>query len=551
MKKKSLAIFLAAVLTAAMLPTAVMGDELTAGDLSGEEAVIEEEASLGVEALPEADQAGIEEDSAEVFGWGTAEDGFPAVEDFEEAAGDELTEEADEVPLNGATNISQATVTGLKDVYRYESIAVKKAEGNSDFGAYIYDFKNMIDGQAAPNYESPFPFKGKITVKFDGRTLKEGTDYEIVYWGSTGPFSVGLVIEGRGEYTGEKVIERPAAMAYSFAGKNRYETNAMLIDLHGELDFSRIVVVTGEKFPDALAANAYAGIKENPLVLTKADSVHASTKALLKAHKSEIKEVVVIGGDLKKATAELKTLLPGASFKTISGKNRYRTADAVTNAFIKEYYGSGEITGPVFVTTGKTPADALSASTWSYRLHIPVLLVKDKKADAATQKILNRFKEVYLLGDAKVVADSNVPTGAKKTRLGGKNRWETSRNIADHFIKKIYENPSSEMSFGGPYMSLYAPGDDDLFADALAAGQFNPVGYSAVILVKKGKTSPYNCPINFGSSQGPPPGFMDMYSMCIGTAGKDGGSGSAKGQIYNELIKNFEARAKKNWVSGS
>ena len=542
MKKKSLAIFLAAVLTAAMLPTAVMGDELTAGDLSGEEAVIEEEASLGVEALPEADPAGIEEDSAEGFGWGTVEDGFPAVEDFEEAAGDELAEDADGTPLNGATDISQATVSGLKDVYRYEYVSVKKSGGSTSFSrARLYDFKTLFDGKAISKPNGPgLSVSLKPTLKLNGKTLVEGTDYTVNPINIPLPIVVGMRLQGIGNYTGTLEIYRPLACSYTLAGKNRYETNAMLIDLHGELDFERIVVVTGEKFPDALAANAYAGIKNSPLVLTKTDKVPPATEDLLKAYKDEIKEVVVIGGDLKKATDAMKKILPKATFRTISGKNRYRTADAVTEAFIKEYYGSGEITGPVFVTTGQTPADALSASTWSYLMHIPVLLVKDKKADAATQKILKRFKNVYLLGDAKVVADSNVPSGAKKTRLGGKNRWETSRKIADHFLGKVSSSSSGSMGPSG-YMKLYAPGEDELFPDALAAGQFNPVGISAVILVKESKANLYIN--NLGNTGGPSPiDLTELYNMCIGSAGKDAGSGSAKGKIYNALMKNVEKR---------
>lgn len=561
MKKRWLAILLTAALAATMVPVTAWGDELPA-DAPGEEALIEE-AAPDEEAAETADEADeIEaDDGAEVIDTGELPEEeapagvydwageFPAAEDFAPVdEGGEVLDEADEAaPVNGAGgDISKATITGVKSVYRVELVGEPRSDSQTlpiGPSGGLYGFKYLMDGKEISPISPISPYMNlDITVKLGGTTLKKGKDYEIVGNSSgSNPMAMSFIVRGIGEYTGEKAYTRPVAQAYSLAGKNRYATNAMLIDIHGELDFSRIVVVTGEKFPDALAANAYAGIRYSPLVLTKPDKLHKATRELLEAYKNSINEVVLIGGDLKGAEAEMKQLLPDASFRTIAGKNRYRTADAVTKAFIEETYGDGEVTGPVFVATGQSPADALSASTWSYSMHIPVLLVKNGKADAATQKILNRFKEVYLLGGTNVVANSNVPSGAKKTRLGGSNRWETSRKIADHFVEKLYKSSHFE-----GYMTLYCPGDDALFPDALGAGQFNPISYSAVVLVKKTKAPVYRDKVTTDEEAA----YMRMYSMCVGSAGKDAGSGSEKGKIYEALMKNIEKKAIANFGFG-
>ena len=506
MNKKGLAILLSAALMTTLIPVTVWGDEIPDVDPAGEEIVIEEA------ARDAADSSDVE--NAYINDWFTAGDdlGIETPSAGDEDA-DALDESGEASPVNGVSDISRATIKWGKSIYRCEYM-------NYMSPGWTY----TVDGK------SPESFEPSYTIMLDGKTLKEGTDYVRVTGQS------GVVISGINDYSGTAYFYPPISTYYSFAGKNRYETAVRIIIGRGGYNPERLVVVTGEDYPDALAANAYAGLKSSPLVLVKRDNVPPAVEEMLKQgmFQEACREIVVIGGKMDGAIKELKTLLPKATVNTIAGKNRYATAEKVTRQFLKEKYNvplsdnSQKIAdSAVFVTTGQAPADALSASNWSYSLGIPVILAKDGKVSGSAAKALNHFETVYLLGDSKVVKDSIVPKGAKKVRLGGKNRWETSRKISDYFINTV-------TNYHG-YMPLYVPGEDALFADALAAGQFNPVGPCPVILVSEKKASCYMDPTYKQTSQ-EWPGFF------FGSAAKDHGPKGRVGTIYKAVAKNIDAQ---------
>ena len=482
MTKKWLAILLTAVLTVSMFPAAVWGDELP--DAAAYWAPDEAE-------LP--DESSTEEKPVE-----------------EEGARDESAESQ---PVNGAIDISGAEITGLKAVYRSE-------------------YKNMAGG---PNIEgvSVESFKPAAVLKVGGKTLKEDQDYT-VHFSQSGPAQITFYFDGKGAYSGTAVTTKRYYVAHTIAGKNRYATNVEILKA-GSFDYSRIVVVTGEDFPDALAANAYAGLRYSPLILTKRDEVPPAISGFLQDMKSQIKEVVIIGGKMDGAKKQLQKLLPEAAFKTIAGSNRYQTADMVTRQFLLERYmvsledKNTVVNCPVFVTTGESPADALSASSLSYHMGIPVLLVQggtfNKKADTAD--VIKHFSRVYLLGDTKVVKDSVAPKGADVTRIGGKNRWETSRKIANYFKKEYGTNPG--------ILTTYVPSDDDLFPDALAAGQFSYYGGNVIILVNQKHPDAYT-----SVSTEQYPGYPYWINFFVGSAGKDSGAAAIKGKIYKAVIKSID-----------
>ena len=526
MKKKMIALLLTTSLCLSLLAVPVMADET-------DPAIDGEAAAVGEEDLPDAEEIAVEESAIDAVAVGEevpeeeagVENSRLDISEAEVTVGDVPVEEIDEAldefsgedALNGLSDesILSASVTASKKCYRID--IVNGGSGENSFGT--------IDGVDEPK------FVPKLTLKLNGKTLKNDVDYKITTVDTLRPGCIEVIIEGVGNYTGQRAVNLPAYLGWTYAGKNRYATAVEIIKCRSlYFDLSRIVVVTGEKFPDALAANAYAGVRHSPLLLVKPDGVPPAVTDFLGTRSSYIKEVVLIGGDLKGAEKQLKKLLPGASFKTIAGKNRYRTADAVTKAFIEEAYevvdpnGSDKIDGTVFVATGQAAADALSAAPWSYREAIPVLLVKDGKADAETKKILNRFRRVILLGSSSTVSDSNVPSGSEKIRLGGKNRWETSRKIADYFLR--------DQNLSGPMLLhrvVYAPGGGDDFADALAAGQFGALDSpAAVILVNETHANAYK------------PAYESVYgysaSLFVGSAGyKVNG-----GKLYDNLNKSIE-----------
>ena len=525
MIKKGFAVLLAAALIAALIPVTALADELPAEEPAGEEAVLEE-AAESEEAVPEtAESEELPEEAAESEEL-AEEAADPLDFDWPSEPDEALSEESEPASLNGATDIKNATYSGLKPIYRMDLPNLFISNSN----------KPTIEGV---DYDK---FKPAVKLYYNGKQLTEGKDYELSTGNMTGPTTIRFTATGKGSYSGEKYLTTAIAMGITIAGKNRYATNVDLVKTSDALNspgknWSRIVVVTGEDFPDALAANAYAGIRNSPLLLSKRDHLPAPISDCIKTHTSEIEEVVVIGGKMNGAVKDLKTIVPSAKYTTIAGSNRYQTADAVTRQFLLEMYdvplndNKTKVDCPVFVTTGQSPADALSASSWSYTFSIPVLLVKDgtfnKKSD--TKNVIKHFKTVYLLGDAKVTKDSIVPSGATKVRIGGKNRWETSRKISDFFKDKLTQTP--------PPITLYVPSDDDLFADALAAGQLMTVGagYAAsIILVNEKHPAPYSIAENNPQYKGMSNNLKYMYNMFVGSAGK------GKGKIYDAVMKKLE-----------
>ena len=120
-------------------------------------------------------------------------------------------------------------------------------------------------------------------------------------------------------------------------------------------------------------------------------------------------------------------------------------------------------------------------------------------------------------------ADGIAPSG-KVTRIGGKNRYETSYKIAEYFIKRTNAVP---VPFG---TTAFAHGDDDRFPDALAGGQLCISMPAPIILVKENKTTmPAIIKSYMTGSSGYHP--TPKYYTFLGYVGK------GKSSCYDALVK--------------
>ena len=388
-----------------------------------------------------------------------------------------LTETTPDAPLNSGGNIESATVTGLKNWYLEET----------DF---IDISGTKIDGVAFSKW------KPSVTVTLDGTTLTPDKDYTVVVEGSPNYLPINVKIQGLHSYYG--TIERKVWCHYAgtMHGKNRYYTAmyAAAMAYTGTFsDHSEIVIVKGTDYPDALAANAYAGAVKAPILLTKKDALHPACKEFLSGSFSvsgpgaismdQLKTITVIGGDLDGAIKDIKKLLPSVKVNVIAGKNRYKTAEEVCKAVIAKKNAMGESLDNVFVATGQAPWDALSASTWSYKYQIPVLLAKNGELSASAKELAGQFRRVILLGSAEIVKDSVVPSGSIKVRLAGKNRYKTSEQIGQWFLNN-YAAGEKQYMIG----AVFAHGEK--FPDALAGGQMAIYVTGPVILVNDKNTAP-------------------------------------------------------------
>src|SRR5581483_4172666 len=127
------------------------------------------------------------------------------------------------------------------------------------------------------------------------------------------------------------------------------------------------VVASARDFPDALAAAPLAGKLGGPVLLVGADPDQRVTD---EAKRLGAQQVVIVGGTAAVTPAvesSLRSGVPGATVRRISGPDRFDTADAVAHEV-------GGASGEAIVASGTSFADALSAGALAAKAAIPVLL---------------------------------------------------------------------------------------------------------------------------------------------------------------------------------
>ena len=337
--------------------------------------------------------------------------------------------------------------------------------------------------------------------------------------------------------------EKTGRAYYSEAGVDRYETAALLAIGSYDVGPQEVIIVTGQKFPDALAAAAYAGAAYAPILLSRLDRLSQPTKDYITQTNKIIplKKVTVIGGEFQDSFYnDLKALgfsVNNGKVRTIAGKDRYETAELVTKEVLKRCKADSITVPSVAVATGASPYDALSFGPWSSYLRIPILLVNSKgQASATTKTLIEQFPNVFLLGSEKIVPDDCLSASQKQNlnyiRLAGKNRYETSQKIAIHFIDR---------SHGGSYYhACFVDGTAAHYVDALAASHFSygpngVFGIAPIILTHEGSSAEADLKdfivSKFAGSQ------TNNYSFWfIGWAAK------GKSSEYNQLVKWIESK---------
>lgn len=184
-------------------------------------------------------------------------------------------------------------------------------------------------------------------------------------------------------------------------GNDRYETSAAVANEIGETD--RIVVATGEDFPDALSIAPWAAANGAPILLTERDRLPQSTKDYIK--KTRIKTTYVIGGTGVVSNAVMSGL-PGAS--RIYGQDRFGTNAAVLDRFTKDFNFK-----KLYLATGNDFPDALSGSALAALSDSPIVLT-DIGALPNTKKIVDKnaanIEQVFILGGEGAV--SNISAGS-------------------------------------------------------------------------------------------------------------------------------------------
>lgn len=121
----------------------------------------------------------------------------------------------------------------------------------------------------------------------------------------------------------------------------------------------------------------------------------------------------------------------GSEVTRLSGQTRYETSIKISQ---EGWYNS-----PVLVlASGENFPDALSAGPLAKKYDSPLLLSESKNLRSDTEKEIDRLnpKKIFIIGGtgsiSKEIENKLISKGIEVERISGKNRYETSMNVAEH-----------------------------------------------------------------------------------------------------------------------
>lgn len=265
-------------------------------------------------------------------------------------------------------------------------------------------------------------------------------------------------------------------------GQTRVHTAANIATLtFSRADVAHLVFAGG--FADALAASYAAGIVDGPILLASRHGVAADSPTLHALAQLGVREVRLVGGPaVLSAAVEHDLQAHGYATARISGADRYATAAQVATLYGR---GGGANVGTVegrrtaVMASGTNFPDALAAGPIAAAAHLPLVLTRPHRADAATEEALAQLDIDHLLllgGEAAVsthVEQHYRTLGYDVQRLAGPDRTATAALLADVAVAQ----------FGFSHdLTLLARGDD--FPDALAASIYGATVGAPLLLTR-------------------------------------------------------------------
>lgn len=215
---------------------------------------------------------------------------------------------------------------------------------------------------------------------------------------------------------------------YRISGDDRYKTSVEISKKYYKAEETKyVVLVSGEKYPDALVASTFADSLKAPILLTAKDKIQKSV--LKEIERLEPEKVYVIGG---KDSISDKALEALKEIKTerIAGDDRYETSTKLAELVKKANKDSQN----VIFASGENFADALSSSYLSVTKKAPILLVGKDILPEVTKDFLKEYdkaNEFYAVGGVNSISNKVIKKIDKDVkRLSGEDRFETSVKVA-------------------------------------------------------------------------------------------------------------------------
>lgn len=182
------------------------------------------------------------------------------------------------------------------------------------------------------------------------------------------------------------------------AGANRFETAARLATRFFDTTTTDAYLVSGENFPDALAAGAASSYTARPVLLTGANTLPAATSDVLRS--LTISRVTIVGGERAvSSNVALQTGALVAQVLRIAGQDRYDTAARLADTL-------ADPGRKILLATGTNFPDALGAAAMAARLDASLLLTAPMSASQPTSGYLGRRSPtaITVLGGYNAIA---------------------------------------------------------------------------------------------------------------------------------------------------
>lgn len=274
----------------------------------------------------------------------------------------------------------------------------------------------------------------------------------------------------------------------TIAGPTRYDTSAALIAATFTTPVARVLLVSGEDYPDGLAASGAAGLDRIPVLLTSPTGLAPSTAAELNRLSSlggPKPTVVLVGGPAAiTSTVERQVAALGHPVERVAGVDRYATAAAVASAFagrVGTTVVAGREVPTAIIATGQNFPDALSAGAGAYHAGLPLLLTRPSSLPDATRGALDALgiERVIVVGGRAAVSEDVVAAlaagGRIVERAFGADRGATAAAFAQLVIadRETGGLAGGGVAAGGAACADGRPAlvvDAQGFADALSAG---------------------------------------------------------------------------------
>lgn len=230
-----------------------------------------------------------------------------------------------------------------------------------------------------------------------------------------------------------QAVAASAATTSRLAGADRYATAVAISKKHFASPVDRVVVASGQDFPDALGAGPFAAHFGVPLLLVPKDGTLPSSVAT-EISRLKPSSIEVVGGTGAVSDDMLDQLddrvpSPGRAWRW-SGGDRYETAARLA-------YGA-EPGSTVFVASGTGFADALGGGAAAAHLNGALVLTKPTQLPPSVTTVLQSVKpaQVVVLGGTGAVSSGverqireAVPT-ASVSRSAGADRYATAAAVS-------------------------------------------------------------------------------------------------------------------------